>query len=142
MSWLESKGYRLVQLDAAAWSTETEMHSAIAEALDFPAYYGANLAALDDCLRDVAIQSYGWSEADTGLVLLVEGFDQFARRDEYAAHKFLDIYARKAATGALFGNRLMCLVKTGNPHQDIPDVGARSVGWNDREFLHSSRVDV
>jgi hypothetical protein len=139
LSWLQARGYHIVSMDAASWLTPADMHADIARALDFPGYYGANLDALEDCLRDVAVQSYGWSEPDTGLVLVINGYDAFAARDEGTAHSLLDVYARQAAYAALFGHRLMCLITSGDPEAQIAPVGATTVSWNHWEFLESSR---
>ncbi len=42
-----------VQLSAASWDTPGKAHQALAKALEFPEYYGHNLDALYDCLRDL-----------------------------------------------------------------------------------------
>ena len=42
-----------VQLSARAWRTEQDVHDALARALQFPGYYGRNLDALFDCLREL-----------------------------------------------------------------------------------------
>ena len=42
-----------ISLSAAAWQTAAQAHAALAAALRFPAYYGGNLDALFDCLRDL-----------------------------------------------------------------------------------------
>lgn len=139
VAWLQIAGYRIVNVDAASWLSEVQMHSDIASSLEFPDYYGANLDALNDCLSDVAVQDYGWTEGDAGLVLVVYGFDDFAARHEQLAHQLLDIYARNAAYAALFGHRMMCLVKSENRRLHIKDVGAQSVSWNYREFLDPRR---
>ena len=48
-------------------------------ALSFPGYFGRNLAALNDCMSDVASGDYGWDgDADTGLVIVLRAFDAFA----------------------------------------------------------------
>lgn len=97
ISWLRHHSYKVTYLDAALWRSSGDMHRDIADALDFPAYYGRNLDALDDCLNDVATQSYGWTAADAGLVIVIDGYDQFAKRDAKTAHLLLDIYARRAS---------------------------------------------
>lgn len=138
-SWLHRHGYRIVALDATSWHTPADMHTDIAAALQFPGYYGSNLAALNDCLGDVAIRSYGWSESDAGLVLVVEGYDKFAAKDQATAHKLLDIYAHQASYAALFGHRLMCLVRSSDPRLQVAPVGGTPVNWNFREFESSKR---
>ena len=42
-----------VQLSAAAWRTEQDVHEALRQALSFPAHYGHNLDALHDCLTEL-----------------------------------------------------------------------------------------
>ena len=42
-----------VQLSAAAWNTPEKAHADLAQALNFPEYYGHNLDALHDCLTDL-----------------------------------------------------------------------------------------
>ena len=45
-------------IDFSSVKDTFEMHSVIAEALDFPDYYGHNLDALWDCLRDISCESF------------------------------------------------------------------------------------
>jgi hypothetical protein len=78
IAWLSDHGYRLVSVDASAWATDAAMHRDLASALSFPDYYGANLAAWNDCLRDVADYSCASRPSDTGLVLVLVGYDAFA----------------------------------------------------------------
>ena len=54
-----------ISLSAAAWQTAAQAHAALAAALRFPAYYGGNLDALFDCLRDLDETAEGWHVADT-----------------------------------------------------------------------------
>lgn len=42
-----------VQLSARKWRTEQDVHDALARVLQFPGYYGRNLDALFDCLREL-----------------------------------------------------------------------------------------
>lgn len=139
VTWLRDSGYRVAYVDASSWLSQSDMHRDIAEVLKFPGYYGSNLDSLNDCLGDVAVQSYGWSGSDTGLVLVIDGYDEFAERDEDTAHRLLDTYARQAAYAALFGYRLMCLVRSADPWLQIGPVGGTPVTWNYREVVASSR---
>ncbi|YCH06175.1 barstar family protein [Arthrobacter sp. alpha11c] len=135
ISWLRNHGYRVVQVDSAAWLSQGDMHRDISRVLEFPGYYGSNFSALNDCLSDVAVQSYGWSEEDTGLVLVIDGYEAFASKDAATAHLLLDIFAKQATYAALFGHRMLCLVRTADARLEIPPVGGAAVSWNHREFL-------
>ncbi len=42
-----------ITLDCNPLETRLELHDLLAEALDFPAYYGKNLDALYDCLMEL-----------------------------------------------------------------------------------------
>ncbi len=42
-----------ITLSCATLKTKDALHAALAEALDFPDWYGANLDALYDCLQDL-----------------------------------------------------------------------------------------
>lgn len=135
ISWLRNHSYKVVQVDSAAWQSQGDLHRDIAQVLEFPDYYGTNLDALNDCRSDVAVQSYGWSAADTGLVLVIDGYETFAGKDAVAAHLLLDIFAKQATYAALFGHRMMCLVRTADAGLQITPVGGVAVSWNHREFL-------
>jgi hypothetical protein len=45
-----------------------------------PDYYGGNLDALNDCLRDLVGYAYGTTREATGLLLAFAGYDAFARK--------------------------------------------------------------
>jgi hypothetical protein len=118
---------------------EAELHRDIAAALDFPGYYGRNLDALNDCLRDVVTYDYGTSREATGLVLVFTGYDAFAGRCPRAAQTVLDILADRARSAALIGHRMCCLVQSNDPTIRFDPVGAMPVMWNDAEWLDSDR---
>src|SRR5690348_12981050 len=79
VKWLEGHDYRIISIDAANWADASEMHRGIAESLEFPSYYGRNLNALIDCLRDVAFYDFGARRESAGTVLVLSHFDAFAR---------------------------------------------------------------
>src|SRR5262245_29323891 len=109
---LDAAGYHLVRLEAGGWDTPKKMHLDLARALDFPTYYGQNLDAFNDCLRDVVGHLYGWPEEATGLVLVLAGYQDFAKRHPHQAQGVLDIIAGQARSALLFGDRLICLVQS------------------------------
>lgn len=51
---VEHAGWTFGYVDGAALESREEVLRAIGAALDFAPYYGANLDALNDCLRDLA----------------------------------------------------------------------------------------
>ncbi|MDQ0028778.1 barstar family protein [Arthrobacter bambusae] len=140
ITWLAERGYQVTILDASSWSSTTDMHGAISEALDFPNYYGRNLDALNDCLRDVISHDYGWDANATGFALVFIGYDAFALACPVPAQALLDIIAQRSREAALFGNRMFSLVQSNDPRIRFDPVGATPVLWNDREWLDSTRL--
>ncbi|RDI48555.1 barstar family protein [Nocardia mexicana] len=137
--WLEAHGYQVTCLDAARWAADRDLHRDLAAVLGFPDYYGRNLEALNDCMRDVVDQDYGWAPEAAGLVLVFTSFDAFVTRSPRTAQIVLDIMANHSRTAALFGRRLLCLVQSNDPDIRFEPVGATPVMWNDDEWLDSRR---
>jgi hypothetical protein len=124
----------------AAFDPEADLtDDRIAAAFHFPDYYGRNLDALNDCMRDVVSQDYGWASNTTGLALVLTGFDAFAAHCSREAQIVLDNMADHSRRAVVFGRRLMCLVQSNDPHIRFAPVGATPVMWNDAEWLDSKR---
>ncbi len=139
VGWLRSHGYEVAEFDAGAWTSAAGMFDDVAERLQFPGYFGRNLDALNDCMRDVASHEYGWAAAATGLVIVLSAFDAFAAVDRRTAQVLLSIIADQARSAILVGNRLICLVQSNDPQLSFEPVGAMPVLWNDAELVNSSR---
>lgn len=137
---LEGLGFRVVHLAAGKWTTEQDMHRAIAAALYFPEYYGNNLDALNDCLGDVACYG-GYDDAveGAGLVLSFTDYDRFAAACPKAAQAVLDIIADEARRAAVLQRRFFVLVHSNNPDIRFEPVGAMPVMWNSDEWADSNR---
>ena len=138
-TWMRRHGYTVVMLDATNWTSDDDLHRDIAAALDFPDYYGRNLDALNDCMRDVADYAYGATREATGLVLAFAGYDAFARRCPRTAYAVLDIMADRGRCAMLTGHRIPCLVQSNNPTISFESVGATPVMWNHAEWLDAKR---
>lgn len=138
-AWLAEHDYQLVRLDAKAWTTPADFHRDVAAALGFPDYYGHNLAAFNDCMRDVAVYEYGARPDATGTVVVLTGYDAFARHEPRTAAVILDIIASTARSAMLFGHRLLCLVQSDDPDIAFEPVGATPVTWNLAEFVRADR---
>lgn len=139
VQWLAGHGYTIVHLDARRWATKADMHRDVASALDFPDYYGHNLDALNDCLRDVVAYRYGTTREATGLLIAFNGYHAFAEADRRCAAEVLDIIAGQARSAALIGHRMLCLVQSDDPQIAFEPVGAMPVLWNHREWLDARR---
>ncbi len=128
--WLGEQGYQVVTFDAGSWVEEADLHRDFAGQLSFPGYYGGNLDALDDCLWDVAAGDYGLDPDAAGLVLVIERYDLFAAHHLRSATILLDIFAREARSAALYGHRMMCLVRIDLSESQFPPLGAtRASGY-------------
>lgn len=137
---LEASGFRIVHLAAKGWTTERDMHRAIATALRFPDYYGHNLDALNDCLGDVACNGpYDDVAEGAGLVLSVTDYDHFAAKSARAAQVMLDIIAGQGRHAAVVQRRFFALVHSNDPDIQFEPIGAMPVMWNSDEWLNSKR---
>ena len=136
---LRGQRFAVVEVDAFEWTTAAAMHQGIATALDFPDYYGRNLDALNDCLRDVVSGEYGIPADATGFVLAFTHYDQFKRECPREAQAVLDILADHGRRAAVFGQRVLCLVHTDDPDIAFEPVGATPVEWNHAEWLPARR---
>ncbi|MEV7282444.1 barstar family protein [Streptomyces sp. NPDC093111] len=135
---LEDCGFHVIRLEAGQWSTERDMHRAMAAALDFPDYYGHNLDALNDCLGDVACYG-GYDDAPdgAGLALAFSDYDRFTTTCPRAAQVVLDIIADQARQATVLRRRLICLVQSNDPQIRFEPVGAMPVMWNSEEWADS-----
>jgi len=125
--------YRVVAFDCERWSTPADALSDLGVSLDFPGYYGQNLNALNDCLRDIDVPEVG------GVALVFRRFDRFAAQHHVVAHAILDICAHNARGFMLFGRRFATLVQSDDPALSFPTVGATPVAWNRGEWLRKDR---
>ncbi|MGW7671030.1 barstar (barnase inhibitor) [Streptomyces sp. 3212.3] len=136
---LRDRHFAVVEVDAFGWTTEKDLHRDIAAALDFPDYYGRNLDALNDCLRDVVDGEYGVPSDAAGFVLVLTHYDHFARACPRQAQIVLDILADHGRSAAVFGQRVLCLVHSDDPDITFQPVGAVPVMWNQAEWLDARR---
>ena len=64
---LERLGFRVFQLDGTKIDGEPRLHEELAEAFEFPDYYGRNWDAFDECFSEVEMSSrvaIVWTRAD------------------------------------------------------------------------------
>jgi hypothetical protein len=139
LGWLRSHGYRIIELPAADWRSETDLHLALEQRLSFPSYYGRNLGALDECMSDFALYEFGSDPHATGTVLVMTQYDVFVRLEPDTAYVVLDIIASASRRAMLIGHRMLCLVQTDDPRLEMEPVGSEPVMWNQREFFDTSR---
>lgn len=130
---LKLHGYQVVTLDSRQWTSMEAFHQAVSSALRFPEYYGGNLNALNDCLRDVEFPATG------RLALRFHHYDSFARAFPRPAQAVLDILEVQARIHLLRGKRLLMLIQSDDPAIEFAAVGARPMHWNDSEWLNERR---
>jgi RNAse (barnase) inhibitor barstar len=102
---VERAGWGFGYVDGWHHQTSGEVLAAIGEALAFPAHYGRNLDALNDCLRDLAGPS----------VLLWDGWGTLARSDERTFRAVRTVLAEHTAT-------LTTLLRGEGPEVDVPSL--------------------
>lgn len=136
---LDEIGYALEHLDVRDWNEE-RLHESVASLFDFPDYYGRNMNSLADCLSDVACGEYGWDPTGTGLAVTLHGFGPFARRNASLAQALAEQLVVASRKALLFGHRILWLLHVDDPDFNLEPVGASSITWNAREWLHSHRL--
>lgn len=98
---LEKARIRVAQLDGGAISSKQDLMAALAEALEFPDYFGGNWDALDECLRDLG----SWLQADGYVVVFTSGEALWKRDPELAGmlvRTWIDAAAGWAERGVPF----------------------------------------
>ena len=133
LAWLRNERYAIHEFNGANWRVEGDFHDAVTEALSFPGYYGRNLDAFNDCMRDVEVPVEG------GMVILIRNVDAVGLGDGQFLPVVLDILADTTRQKLLFGRRLLTLLQSRNPAIYFSPVGAVPVVWNLRERLNSDR---
>ena len=133
IEWLKEHDYRVDTFECSVWLSESEMHEALSCGLQFPDYYGRNLAALNDGISDIEVPEEG------GRVLVFNRYDSFAARVPHVAWSVLDLMEFRSRQFLLFGRRSMILVQSDDPEISLELGGGCSVMWDPREWLRSSR---
>lgn len=133
VKWLIAHNYQVDNFDCAGWQNEEDMYSSFAETLEFPDYFGRNLAALNDCLSDLNISEEG------GRVLVFHRYDIFTARISEVAWNILDIIEIRSRLYLLFGQRLLSLVQSDDAQIKFNSLGAQHANWNQREWLNVNR---
>ena len=133
LDWLRSRQYEVKDFPSGSWHSELSMHDELSSVLGFPAYYGRNLDALNECMsEDLAVPDVG------GLALCLRRFDQFASRFT-SAHAVLNIFANASRAQLLRGRRLLVLLQSDDPRASFTGLGGISAQWNRHEWLFSNR---
>ncbi len=93
---IAGRGWHAIEVDLGASTTKSELLAQLAEAGQFPDYFGGNWDAAADCLTDLA-----WLEPDgaqrSGVVVIVRGAQTWAASNESDAGILLDIMNEAAA---------------------------------------------
>ena len=133
-TWLRAHGYNLHIMDCVEWDSKETALISIAEQLKFPNYFGRNLDALNDCLRDLEVPA----EAG-GVAIIFLRYDTFASKVPELAHTILNIFAGRARHFMLFGQRLAPIIQSDNPNLTFPPVGGERPIRNRTEWLNANR---
>src|SRR5438105_9081461 len=133
LDWLTAHEYRIDSFDCSVWHGEKDMHTALAEKLNFPKYPSPNLDGLNDFLSDLDVSERG------GRALVFHRFDVFAVEFPSISWTLLDIVASNSRHFLLLGKHLMSLVQSDDTKIQFNPVGACPVTWNRNEWLNKDR---
>lgn len=133
IEWFRQQNYEVVSFDCRQWTSREDFFSDVSQRLNFPAYFGRNLDAFNDCLSEIALPE------KRGTILMFLRFETFAARHHQFAWDVLDIIATNAYRFLLDAYRLITLVQSDDPKLSFQPVGAHPVSWNPREWLNKNR---
>ncbi|WP_100616346.1 barstar family protein [Confluentibacter citreus] len=130
--WFSNNNFEIIEMNTRTWNRKNA-HPNLKTALNFPDYYGENLNAFVDCLRDLYNKKY------KGLILAFRNYDNFVNEDKNLATGILDIIAKESRIWLLTGQKLIGLVQSDNPDLDFPELGGISPDWNSSEWFNDNR---
>ncbi len=73
------------------------------------------------------------------MAVVLEDFDDFAKRAPDFARGVLDVFAHGSRLLQIFAKTMIILVHTKDPDSDFGPLGAVKAWWNPREFVRSVR---
>ena len=132
LAWLREHGYQIETIDCRALA---EFQHQMSRVLKFKEQFGydewtGNLNALND--------AFGL-DFEGGLVLCFVRYDLLKAAKPDFAQGILDIIESNSRDHLLFGRRLLALVQSDDPSIQFGPLGARTAGWNRREWLKKNR---
>jgi len=133
VAWLRDEQYLVHEFDCKTWRSEDDFHVGVAATLNFPDYYGQNLNAFNDCIRDVEVPD------EAGLALVFHHVDSLPTDGASFFPGVVDILTGAIRTNLLIGRRLVILLHSDNPAIRFEPVGSVPIPWNPREWLNAKR---
>jgi len=128
---IEAEGFEAVRFDCREWDEEL-FHQEIAMKLNFPAYYGRNLAAFNDCLSDLPINT-------TGILLVFTQYQPFLAKHPELAIAMLEVIHINSWRFLLEGKALMSFIHLTDPAVSLPAIGGIVPDWNGEEWFDKDR---
>lgn len=105
---VEHAGWTCGVVDGWTHQDKAGLLAEVAATLEFPAWFGHNLDALADCLRDLIEPT----------ILLWDGWGPLAREDEHAFEAALEVFTERAGQTPPF----VVLLRGGGPEVDVPSL--------------------
>ena len=132
MHWFIDNGFDVYDITVRNWD-KNNFHKHLKKELNFPDYYGENLAAFNDCLGDMYNDRY------KGVVIIFRRYDEFLNNERSSAEAILDIIATESRNWLLKGKKLIGLIQSNEPNLVLPKLGGISPNWNLAEWMNDSR---
>ena len=128
---IESEGFEVVRFDCREWDEEI-FHKEVARKLNFPAYYGENLAAFSDCLADLPINN-------TGILLVFTHYQSFLAKHPEVAIAMLEVVHINSWRFLLEGKAVLSFIQSTDPEISLPAIGGMVPDWNGEEWFDKDR---
>lgn len=127
IDWFKNSAYKIYSMNCEEWKSIEQFHKSISKILEFPEYYGSNMNAFEDSLCELDVDGY------SGALLVLLGYDTFAKNFPEDAFTILDIIASVSRLYLIDGIKVITLVQTNDRKLSFPPVGCFSISFNLRE---------
>ncbi|WLD92484.1 barstar family protein [Alkalihalobacillus sp. AL-G] len=128
---VKAEGFDIYSFDCIKWEKDN-FHKELANILGFPAYYGENLNAFNDCLSDMIPNNKGF-------VLVFRNYDIFAKKYPDIAFRILDIIQINSWRFLIEGTILLGFVQSNDGKLTFPPLGGMTADWNREEWFNKNR---
>lgn len=123
-NWFLLNNYVIFSFDCSEWLEPNDFHKEVSSKLSFPDYYGRNVNAFIDCIRDLEFPEEG------GILFTFYNLDKFFIMNEDFCLSIFDAIELTSREHLMLGNRLISLAQLTNQNIVVSKIGCITPSWS------------